>query len=987
MAAESAKLFKIKHSSGRVLGPLELDRVAKLIEKGEIVGGETARAHPDGDWTEIEKIAELNELLQRKLRGELVTGNTTSILARPKPGEDNLYGTTEIISQEEVKTGITKRIKEIKDPKTRSVPGLPSDVTLEKKASVPSSASAGLDEGDPTVFAPAEDRTVHAEPGTSERRRIATEETVMLGVPKPSRKLDPKRLRRLAVIGFLVLIVFEVLDMFDSPGIDTRLPPVRAEFPTFVNEKVDPKKSAELFAAAMVDYLQDHELAYRSAADTLRQAASLDPSNPKALAMLASTYLNLSESAIKDDQYVQTISKLLELAKGRGVQLIETVIAETEFYLLGGNVDAAEKAVKNHLQGEAVTPETLFLLAEVYFQKGEKNEAAEILAKIPDDRAFGPKVFFLRGKIAEAYEFWEDAIKAYDKALALPTKIKHPRSLLGVIRVREHQGQIRNAGSELKLLFKNFTALGERERAEALGLRASWYKAEGKLEKAVADAKQAVVLEPWNHDQILRYYQLRAEAGESIESLKPQARMFFFLGEGEKAAKEFHLEEAIRYFVQAREARPGDTLPLKRLGQAFLEQGDLINARANFEKALATATEDAEVLALLARTLVESYEWDEAVRVMEKLRGLKTASDPKTQTTIFRISGDMLMKEKQYGRAMEEYKRAFSAGSSDGELYVKYGQALLELKQATNARLFFTLAQRLDPLSVPATLGLARVKAETESSGSAATFLKAEMLRFGSPRAELLTSLAELEVERGETKTAMDYLRQAKTANPDYARAFWVEGRAYEAMAVSDKKQIQKALDAYESYSKRVGSDPAGFLSRHEIFIKLGDFGRATQELDKIYGQIPKFPNLSFYRGKMLAAMANTDEAFLELEKELKAHPNNVPALLFYGTELIKAGQHGRALELFVRAMNAAPQMGEPKHLAAYANFLLKNYEGAVALYQAALQFDAGNPLIYKRLGTAYESLGKKAEAAESYRKYIQMAPDAPDREQYEAYE
>lgn len=39
----SEKRYKIKHSSGRVLGPLDLDRVRLLIAKNQIQGIEPAR--------------------------------------------------------------------------------------------------------------------------------------------------------------------------------------------------------------------------------------------------------------------------------------------------------------------------------------------------------------------------------------------------------------------------------------------------------------------------------------------------------------------------------------------------------------------------------------------------------------------------------------------------------------------------------------------------------------------------------------------------------------------------------------------------------------------------------------------------------------------------------------------------------------------------------------------------------------------------------
>jgi tetratricopeptide (TPR) repeat protein len=91
-------------------------------------------------------------------------------------------------------------------------------------------------------------------------------------------------------------------------------------------------------------------------------------------------------------------------------------------------------------------------------------------------------------------------------------------------------------------------------------------------------------------------------------------------------------------------------------------------------------------------------------------------------------------------------------------------------------------------------------------------------------------------------------------------------------------------------------------------------------------------------------------------------------------------------LEQFQKAMAAVPAQAEPKALAAHANFLLKNYSGALALYQAALALDRGNPLYYKRIGLVYRAIGDLAGARESFRKYLEMEPDATDRAEFEKF-
>src|SRR4051794_11466376 len=67
----SGPLFKIKLASGRILGPLDLERVRLLVLKNQIVGTETAREYPNGEWVDINTIAAISEMVLAHAEGRL----------------------------------------------------------------------------------------------------------------------------------------------------------------------------------------------------------------------------------------------------------------------------------------------------------------------------------------------------------------------------------------------------------------------------------------------------------------------------------------------------------------------------------------------------------------------------------------------------------------------------------------------------------------------------------------------------------------------------------------------------------------------------------------------------------------------------------------------------------------------------------------------------------------------------------------------------
>ena len=122
------------------------------------------------------------------------------------------------------------------------------------------------------------------------------------------------------------------------------------------------------------------------------------------------------------------------------------------------------------------------------------------------------------------------------------------------------------------------------------------------------------------------------------------------------------------------------------------------------------------------------------------------------------------------------------------------------------------------------------------------------------------------------------------------------------------------------------------------------------------------------------------------LSKQLKINPRLVKALDEKGNTLLKINQPDEAMKSFVKAMEINPQDAVSKIGAGYVNYLKRQFPSSIALYSAALALDKGNPDIHKKLGQAYRDSGDQQRAAQSFRNYLDLAPDAPDRAEYEKY-
>ncbi len=60
--------------------------------------------------------------------------------------------------------------------------------------------------------------------------------------------------------------------------------------------------------------------------------------------------------------------------------------------------------------------------------------------------------------------------------------------------------------------------------------------------------------------------------------------------------------------------------------------------------------------------------------------------------------------------------------------------------------------------------------------------------------------------------------------------------------------------------------------------------------------------------------------------------------------------------------------------------FLANDLHGAIRQFEQAARENPGSARIQKQLGRAYMRAGQVPQGAQAYRRYLQLAPNAPDR-------
>ena len=185
----------------------------------------------------------------------------------------------------------------------------------------------------------------------------------------------------------------------------------------------------------------------------------------------------------------------------------------------------------------------------------------------------------------------------------------------------------------------------------------------------------------------------------------------------------------------------------------------------------------------------------------------------------------------------------------------------------------------------------------------------------------------------GNSKKALEYLRQAVAIDPNYAKAWAAQAFAVRTSGRNDNGEIHRIMT--EAIAKALVID-ADLSDAH-----------SASCLDKL-----------LYGYDFAGAEAACKRA-IELD------PQSAAAHLNYSWVLKFEGRYDEALSENGTAIDLEPVSYVNKRDYAYVLFLARRWDEAAAHYQRLLDLDAADPVLYNDLIRTLEAQGKEAEAFE----------------------
>lgn len=973
--------YKVKLANGRVLGPLDLERIAALTKKGTFVGTEPTSVPPFNQWKQFSSYPDLANLLLEKLESErehktrpkIVSEQVTATLVRQNTNPEN--------NDEDPKQSgepiITKSEGEDEMPTLLDIPIPP--VVIDKEKTIiaqadPQKEKTKMLTREDLEFAGGISKEVHQ---AALRKKAEQKSQAITQVRK--QLLSPKVAIILAI--GLVLIGIKSLYQEPDPVVDFTVTPktipfpfVGATAPQLAGKIADPRASMDL-AEGGIPFLESGEplLIIKGIKNHFYPSVQKNPKNPLARALLATAYLRLAEILPRDEHFFETLKKLLFPIPPKNALIPEYVIARSEYLQLLLRYDQALETIEDYLT-VTQNPELLYQKAFIHFQRRELDPALAAInkaIKISTSKKINPKYRHLLVELLNT--------KGSDAALAEAITL-HKESPLygpGLIQLANLLLQAKKPGKALQIiepLIKNPLLVDRTALAQAFLTASRALEGVKNFNLAVIFAESAHREMPSMEEATDHLYKLRSH-------FKPTQQLFTYILAGRRHEKEKTYDKAENAYILAREAGANSALPLSLWGSLLEKKGDLNSAINRLQAAVKLDPRSSIAAIKLAELQIRRYDFEQARLTLDRAADLKRYMDriEYWRGYIFRKVGKLELGESRI-------KHAASMGSRFPEIYITLGSIEAQRKNREISEFYYAMALRYDPLNSKALLGAALARFHLESPSRAITFLK-EKLNAQPNSAPILTNLAVIYRYAGDKDSTKNYLQNAMRSDPTYAEAFRQigdlareEAESYSDNYAAKENNYRFALASYEGYSKLSPFDPEGYMSTAELYYFVRDFGAAAKNYYKVLDLAPNYPGVRLRLAAISLNGRDHNKALQLVEEELKRYPESPEAHIEMGKiqmsqaiGYLRGGDRALAEQKFTASASSfttAARLDESNASAifflGYVNLERGNYDSAQTLLERAKKLEPLSPDVHLQLGRVYLK-----------KKYIQKAVTA----------
>ena len=971
-------LYKIRISSTKIVGPIGIKNIQRLLEEGKITGSEPTQQLPTGPWKSFTSFPELANLAMKVIEKKNTKSSIRKSKLNPKEEvtktliENNSSGSSEV-EQKRKSEDIYVDVPTLPKIEPKTDP----DLEPTKVVSLPKRFTENIASEKTIVIPESELLPISEEKGAQE----PVSKIAPTSIP---RKLISKNIFYILCIGVLILVFNPPPEEKRREIIENLAPKpykfkrVQVNAPKPSKKKPDKYKSKKYFARGKAFYRKDTPTELLKAIKYSYRSVFYDPSNLAARSLLASAYIRASELIPRNKELFQATTDLLTLssAEKNSPKPIEYIVAQVEYYINLQLFERANTFLKRRVNIINPHPELLYMEAKLASIQGEKNRAAHTIAraiKLAPKTKRNPRHMIFYAEILEKKGNTNVAKRILRSVLKNNPRHGEARYHYAELLLKERK--IKQAFGNLVFIIQNPSTVDKVVLAKAFMLTARIYDRKRRQDKAIQFAAAARKLLPEDAFAKDLFFKIYAKGFKRKNTQK-------YLLVAREKERQRKYSEAINFYIRARETSRGSTFIMSKIGDLYKKMGRPKNAMQFYKKAISVPNKkNTEAYIKLAEMHIKRYELKDAKNVLRASKGIL-----KRSPQLDYIRGLIHLRKNNKERARSEFAAAIQKGARIPRLYVDMGNLEIEKHgKGILSEFYYNTALRYNPLEEDALLGIALSRFHRTSPSEAINLLKLKLYEDPTSSA-IMTNLALVYLRLGDKEAGKNYLQKAVRLDPNYARSYKLIGDLVKEE--SDRQQdfeekrrgYKFALASYSAYSKLRPNDPDIYMASADLFFTVQDLGAAAQNYNKVLALAPDYPGVRIQLAKIAINGQDITGARELVEEEIKNHPNSSAAYTQLGKIHLLEREFAQASSSLTIAARLSPKNVDAVLYLGYVYYLQGKYGNAIALFERALDLDPLRDEIHWKIGLAYEKEGKYRKAIISYKDFIGLSSDRSRR-------
>jgi tetratricopeptide (TPR) repeat protein len=316
---------------------------------------------------------------------------------------------------------------------------------------------------------------------------------------------------------------------------------------------------------------------------------------------------------------------------------------------------------------------------------------------------------------------------------------------------------------------------------------------------------------------------------------------------------------------------------------------------------------------------------------------------------------------------------------NDHDIYL-LSEILIKKANFDAAMSLLNKAIELDPVNPDYRIAYSKIIYEKQDDQAAVGYLLDISGEFGE-NAKVLSEIAIFYYRAGKVKDFLAY--KDKIEKLPYR-----DKALYEFMiraALLDER-YQEVPGLVEKLLEVEPGDLESMMTAGKVMFETGKLVEAAKWFKRVQQKLDTYPKVQYYIAKIKYLSNDLDGALAEVKKDLKDNGENDADLSLLAQIYLDKGEIVEAENTFKKAQKINPRSYEALMGLADISTKRNNFDLALDLYKKAMNEKMDEPLIHKKVGDVYRLLGQGALAIESYKLYLDMNPEASDKNQIQAY-